>query len=116
LPHEGTGFATERDAILDHFRRHAVKNLVFVAADVHHAEVIRHELTPSWAFHELIAGPLSATVGRPRPLDFMLHPRSIFARGGVYNFGELVIEPAHLTVRLIDDAGAVMFTHTLTPQ
>jgi len=116
LPQEGTGFARERDAILDHFRRHNVKNLMFVTADVHHAEVIRHQPAPEWGFYELVAGPLSATMGRPRPLDFMLNARSIFARGGVFNFGEVVIEPAHLTVRLIDDAGAVMFTHTLTPQ
>jgi alkaline phosphatase D len=116
LPQDGAGFVTERDAILDHFRKHDVRNLVFVAADVHHAEVIRHEPTPPWSFHELVAGPLSATLGRPRPLDVTLNPRSLFARGGVFNFGEVVIEPAHLTVRLIDDAGAVMFTHEIKPQ
>jgi alkaline phosphatase D len=111
LPQDGAGFVAERDAILDHFRKHGVKNLVFVAADVHHAEVIRHEPTPSWAFHELVAGPLSATTGRPRPLDSTLNPRSLFARGGVFNFGEVVVEPGQLTVRMIDDTGAVMFTH-----
>jgi alkaline phosphatase D len=116
LPREGVGFATERDAILDYFRRHAVKNLVFVAADVHHAEVIRHRPGRRWSFHEFVAGPLSATLGRPRPLDATLNPNSLFARGGVFNFGEVVIEPAQLTVRLIDDTGAVMFTHTLAPQ
>jgi alkaline phosphatase D len=116
LPQDGAGFVTERDAILDHLRKHDVKNLVFVAADVHHAEVIRHEPTPTWFFHELVAGPLSATLGRPRPLDVTLNPRSLFARGGVYNFGEVVVEPAHLTVRLIDDAGTVLFTHVIRPQ
>jgi alkaline phosphatase D len=113
LPQDGSGFVTERDAILDHFRTHDVKNLVFVAADVHHAEVIRHQPTPEWSFHEFIAGPLSATQGRPRALDVTLNPHSLFGRGGVFNFGEVVVEPAHLTVRLIDDGGAVMFTHTI---
>jgi alkaline phosphatase D len=113
LPQDGAGFVAERDAILDHFRKHGVKNLVFVAADVHHAEVIRHEPSPSWAFHELVAGPLSATTGRPRPLDSTLNPRSLFARGGVFNFGEVVVEPGQLTVRMIDDTGAVMFTHAI---
>jgi alkaline phosphatase D len=113
LPQDGAGFVAERDAILGHFRKHGVKNLVFVAADVHHAEVIRHEPTPSWAFHELVAGPLSATTGRPRPLDASLNPNSLFARGGVFNFGEVVVEPGQLTVRLIDDTGAVMFTHAI---
>ena len=113
---DGAGFVAERDAILEHFRKHDVKNLVFVAADVHHAEVIRHEPTPPWSFHELVAGPLSATTGRPRPLDVTLNSRSLFGRGDVFNFGEVVIEPAQLTVRLIDDAGAVMFTHSIKPQ
>jgi len=45
FPEEGAGFATERDAILDAFRRAAVANLVFLTADVHHAELLRHEPT-----------------------------------------------------------------------
>ena len=116
LPQDGAGFATERDAILREFRTRDVRNIVFVAADVHHAELIRHHPHHSWSFHEFIAGPLSASVGRPRPLDFSLSPRSLFARGGVFNFGEVTVEPTHLTVRLIDDTGAVMFTHTVGPE
>jgi alkaline phosphatase D len=34
-----TGFATERDAILKALREGGVRNLVVVAADVHHAEI-----------------------------------------------------------------------------
>jgi PhoD-like phosphatase len=45
FPEEGAGFATERDAILDAFCRAAVANLVFLTADVHHAELLRHEPT-----------------------------------------------------------------------
>ena len=116
LPQDGAGFATERDAILRELRRRHVRNLVFVAADVHHAELIRHHPHLEWSFHEFIAGPLSASVGRPRPLDFSLNPRSLFARGGVFNFGEVTVEPTNLTVRLIDDTGAVMFTHTVGPE
>jgi alkaline phosphatase D len=116
LPQDGAGFATERDAILRELRKRHVRNLVFIAADVHHAELIRHHPHLEWSFHEFIAGPLSASVGRPRPLDFSLSPRSLFARGGVFNFGEVTVEPAHLTVRLIDDTGAVMFTHTVGPE
>jgi alkaline phosphatase D len=115
LPLDGAGFATERDAILDHFRKRRVKNLVFLVADVHHAELIRHHPTSDWSFHEFVAGPLSATLGRPRPLDAGLNPRSLFARGGVFNFGEVVIEPAHLTVTLVDDTGAPMVSHTIGP-
>ena len=115
-PENGTGFVTERDAILRQLRTRGVKNLVFLAADVHHAEVIRHQPTPDWSFHEFIAGPLSATLGRPRPLDMRLNSRSLFAQGGVYNFGAITIEPAHLVVRLIDEQGNALFTHTLGPE
>lgn len=116
LPQEGTGFATERDAILRRLRELRVRNLVFVAADVHHAELIRHHPWLDFSFHEFVAGPLSAGTGRPRPLDQGLGPRSLFARGGVFNFGEVTIEPEHLTVRIVDDEGTVLFTHTIGPE
>jgi alkaline phosphatase D len=115
-PENGTGFVTERDAILRHFRQRGVRNLIIVAADVHHAELIRHQPYSDWAFHEFIAGPLSAPTGRPRPLDQRLGPRTLFAQGGLYNFGEVTIDPVYLAVRLVDEAGTVMFTHTITPE
>jgi alkaline phosphatase D len=115
-PEDGTGFSAERDAILRHFQARDVKNLVFVAADVHHAEVIHHQPSRDWGFHELIAGPLSATPGRPRPLDLRLRPRSLFAQGGLFTFGEVAIEPARLVVRILDEHGGVLFTHAVAPE
>jgi alkaline phosphatase D len=115
-PETGTGFVTERDAILRELRVRGVRNLVVITADVHHAEVIQHRPHREWSFHELIAGPLSATPGRPVPLDARLAPRSLFAQGGVYNFGEVAIDRSRLTVRLIDDQGAVLFTHAIAPE
>ncbi len=112
----GTGFAVERDAILRAFRERGVRDLIFLAADVHHAELIRHHPTPSFSFHEFIAGPLSATFGKPRPLDQALNPRSLFAHAGTNNFGEIEIAPARLTVRLIAEGGTVLFTHTIGPE
>ena len=73
----------------------------------HHAELVRHQPTPGFSFHEFIAGPLAARPGRPRPLDRAPGSRSLFARGGVFNVGHVVIEPTHLTVRLVDDRGTV---------
>lgn len=113
---DATGFATERDAILKELRAGGVKNLVFAVSDVHHAEMIRHEPQRGFVFHEMIAGPLSAGMGRPRPLDDSLNPRSLFAHGGVYNFGEVTVDGQGLTVRFIDVDGAVMFTHALVPE
>ncbi len=114
-PEQGTGFVTERDAILGRFHARGVRNLVFIAGDVHHAELIRHQPQPGWSFHELIAGPLSATPGQPRPLDERLGSRTLFAQGGVFNFGEVTIDPTYLRVRFVDEQGTVMFTHTITP-
>jgi alkaline phosphatase D len=111
-----TGFAWERDAILRAFRDRGVKNLIFLTADVHHAELIRHHPMPGWSFHEFIAGPLSASLGRPRPLDMGLNPRTLFATGEVENFGEVAIDTAGLTVRIIDIDGQVRFTHTIGPE
>jgi len=114
FPEEGgTGFAVERDAILRDLRIGGVKNLVFLATDVHHAELIRHHPTTEWSFHEFIAGPLSASMGRPRPLDDALNPRSLWALGGVLNFGEIAVDATSLTVRIIDADGRVRHTHTV---
>jgi len=114
FPEEGgTGFAAERDAILRELRLGGVKNLVFLTADVHHAELIRHHPTREWSFHEFIAGPLSASPGRPRPLDDALNPRSLWALGGVPNFGEIAADAAALTVRIIDGDGQVRHTYTV---
>ena len=117
VPEEnGTGFATERDAILRALRGRGVKNLVVLAADVHHAEVIRHHPATDFSFHEFIAGPLASTLGRPRPLDQALNPRSLFAQGGVNTFGEITFEPPHLTVRLFDEDGRLLFSHVIGPE
>ena len=112
----GTGFATERDAILAQLRERGTRNLVFLTADVHYAELIQHHPAPAFSLHEFVAGPLSASLGRPRPLDEGLSPRSLFAVGGVNTFGEVTIEPARLTVRIVDESGSVLGTHTLTPE
>lgn len=112
----GTGFAVERDALLRALRDRRVRNLFWLVADVHHAELIRHEPWPGVAFHEFVAGPLSATRGHPRPLDMALNPRSLFGLGGTDNFGEVTIDAGGLTVRIVDARGQVRFTRTIAPE
>jgi alkaline phosphatase D len=114
LPEEnGTGFSVERDAILKTFRARGVKNLVWVTADVHYARVIRHRPWPDLSFHELIVGPLSATRWHPRPLDVTLNPQPLFGLGDVDNFGEVVIDPRGLSVRIFDASGTLRFQHAI---
>jgi len=117
VPEENaTGFAVERDLILRALRDRKVKNLFWIAADVHHAELIRHAPWPDFAFHEFVAGPLSASRGRPRPLDTGLNPRSLFGLGEIDNVGEVTIDAVGLTVRIIDVTGKVRFSHTIGPE
>lgn len=111
-----TGFAFERTLILRALRDRSVKNLVWLTADVHHAELIRHTPWDGFRFHEFIAGPLSAGQGRPRPLDSGLNPLSLFGVGGIDNFGAVEVNGSGLTVRIIDVAGAVRGQLTLSPQ
>jgi alkaline phosphatase D len=109
----GTGFAVERDAILRTLRQRGVRNLVFLGADVHFAQLIRHHPTTEWSFHEFIAGPLAATPGRPRPLDQGLNPRSLWSLGGPATFGDVAIDTGGLTVRIVDGEGQERFVHTI---
>ena len=113
---DATGFAVERDRILRALRDRRVKNLFWIVADVHHAELIRHAPWPDFAFHEFIAGPLSATRGRPRLLDAGLNPRSLYGLGEIDNFGEVSLDSVGLTVRIIDVTGQVRLTHTIGPE
>jgi alkaline phosphatase D len=114
LPEEGgTGFAVERDALLGALRSRGVRNLIFLAADAHYALVARHSPFPDWSVHEMMAGPLSAAHGRPVPLDDGLNPSPLFERGGVNNVGLIAIDPAALTVHIVDEAGQTLFTHTI---
>jgi alkaline phosphatase D len=110
VPEErSTGFAIERDSILRVLRQRGVRNLVVLTADVHFAQLIRHHPTPDWSFHEFIAGPLSATPGRPRPLDQGLNPRSLWSLGGTATFGDIAIDTGGLTVRIVDGDGRERF-------
>lgn len=113
FPEPGAGFAAERDAMLESFRSAGVRNLVFLTADVHHAEILRHQLTPTWSFHEFAAGPLAAFHGFSRPVDQGLNPQTLFALGGIENFGVVDADVGSLTVRIIDVNGAVRFLHTI---
>jgi alkaline phosphatase D len=113
IPEPGAGFAAERTAILKAFHERKVKNLLWVVADVHHAELIRHAPWPGFAFHELVAGPLSAVPGRPRPLDQGLQPSSLFAHGGEETFGSVAVDPTGLTVTFYDRSGQALFSRKL---
>jgi alkaline phosphatase D len=111
-----TGFEHELGTIVRELAGRGVRNVVWLVADVHRAEIIRHAPLPRLVFHELIAGPLSAGTGQPGWLDDTLRPTRLYGEGGFLNFGELVADAPGLTVRIIDAAGRIRFETTLAPQ
>ena len=104
-PRPGAGFAWERDLILGTLRERGVTNVVFLGADVHYAQFIRHEIG-GYPVHELLAGPLAARQGFPRFLDRSLNSRSLGALGLTNNFGEILVEGDILTAWARDASGA----------
>ena len=107
------GFMHERDGILATIRDAGIRNVVVLSGDVHHAELIRHQPTPEFAFYEFIAGPLAARQGFKRFLDRSLNSRSLGALGWARNFGEVVADGERLVVRIVDNAGATRASHAV---
>jgi alkaline phosphatase D len=95
-----TGFERELLDVLRHLDEERVENIVFVAADLHQALAIRYSIDLDGdglplAFHEFVAGPLSApTRAQPPDLDPTLSPSLLFSEGGRFNFGYVRIQPA----------------------
>jgi len=110
-----TGFEHELMGIVRTLETRGVRQVVWVVADVHRAEVLRHAPRPGLVFHELVAGPLSASFGRPGLLDDTLRPTRLFGEGGYASFGEVEVTEAALTVRILDGAGRVRFSTAIRP-
>jgi alkaline phosphatase D len=105
-PRPGHGFVWERSLILNTLRAHGVRNVVFLTGDVHHAELLRHDVG-GYVVHEFVAGPLSARHGFPRFGDRSLATRSLGSLGFANNFGEIIADHGTLTARIRDSAGTV---------
>lgn len=112
----GTGFETELRTIVETILAHPIKNLVWIATDVHFAQVNAYDPNGDGVtdFHEFVAGPLSAAVGRTTPASRTWNPTTLFHDGGYYNFGALSVQGPKLEVTIVDDAGKIRFTHRLT--
>lgn len=118
---QGSPFGVESELrqILAAIKASGIRNVVFVATDVHHARLLRYEPSGDLAglvFYEFIAGPTSAVSGTPSPLSSTFAPRELFARGrradpvrpSFLNFGVLRIAADELlTVEIRDADGAI---------
>jgi alkaline phosphatase D len=113
---DGTGFERERQIIVDTILGHKVRNVVFLAGDVHYVQANAYDPDGDGMpdFHEFIAGPLSAATGRMVYPSPALKPRTLVHEGGFYNFGLLRVTASSFEVRVLDDAGKVRFSYVLS--
>jgi alkaline phosphatase D len=111
----------------------AVKNVVWVTADVHYcaahyydpANALFTDFSPFWEF---VAGPINAGSFGPNKLDTTFGPTAVFQKAptsanaspfaGYQFFGEVLIDPVSkaMTVELINLDGVSQFSKTLPPQ
>jgi alkaline phosphatase D len=113
-----TGFERELLSLLSFLDARDVRNVVFLATDVHSTEFLRHvkdfdgdgdELT----FWELVTGPLAADRNLPGALDPTTAPQSLFAEGGIPAFAYVRTAPGadgrtHLRVDARGESGRVL--------
>jgi alkaline phosphatase D len=115
---DGTGFERERQVIVDAILANMMKNVVFLAADVHYVQANSYDPNNDGVpdFHEFVAGPLSAMPGWLTPPSPGLHPTNLINDGGYYNFGFVRVTPNMFEVAVIDDAGKTRFSHKIVAQ
>jgi alkaline phosphatase D len=115
---DGTGFHTELRAIVHALLKRRVRNVVWLAGDVHYTQVNAYDPngdgTPD--FHEFIAGPLSSAPGKPLPPDTAFKPTTLHSEGGFYNFGLVTVKKNELRLEIVDDTGLPRFKRTFKAQ
>jgi phosphodiesterase/alkaline phosphatase D-like protein/glycerophosphoryl diester phosphodiesterase len=113
---EQTGFERELADLLSFLDDKDVQNLVFVTTDAHWATNISYEIDANGdddtlIFHEFVSGPLNAGLGTPSNLDPTFNPTTLYAEGGIFNFGYLKVEEQNGSINLLvdirDDTGEV---------
>ncbi|HKW86556.1 MAG TPA: alkaline phosphatase D family protein [Nitrospiraceae bacterium] len=115
---DGTGFQTELRGIVQTILDRKIRNVVWLAGDVHYAQVNAYDPNGDGVsdFHEFICGPLSAGPNRPVPPDPTFGPTTFYSEGGFSNFGLVTVDGISLRLRIMDGAGGVRFERTFSAQ
>jgi alkaline phosphatase D len=113
---DGTGFERERQVIVDYILGRKVKNVVFLAGDVHYVQANAYDPNGDGTsdFHEFVVGPLSAAPGPQTPASAGLRPTTLINEGGYMNFGLIRVTKSSFDVTVLDEAGATRFFHHLS--
>jgi alkaline phosphatase D len=126
------GRETEMAGVLQGLRDRRVRDVVWLAADVHYTAA--HHYSPERAaftgfdpFWEFVSGPLNAGAFSPAALDPTFGPETVFVHApsspvsspldGFQHFGEVEVAPGgeELRVVLRDQHGAALWSTALTP-
>ncbi len=109
------GFERERQVIVDHILGRKVKNVVFLAGDVHYVQANAYDPNGDGTadFHEFVAGPLSAAPGRQTLPNPGLRPTTLINEGGYMNFGLIRVTQSSFDVTVLDEVGTTRFSHHL---
>ena len=112
---DGTGFERERQVIVDYILGRKVKNVVFLAGDVHYVQANAYDPNGDRIpdFHEFMAGPLSAEPGRLTSVSAGLRPTTLINESGYFNFGLVRVTKSSFDVTVLDEAGVTRFSHHL---
>lgn len=132
-PGQPRGREIEVARLLSDLKRHGVRNVVWLTADVHYTAA--HHYDPNRAsfsdfdpFWEFVTGPLHAGTFGPNALDATFGPQVVFSRSadrpnqppsdGLQFLGHVRVDGASgvMTVQLRDVAGRVLHEQALTPR
>ncbi|HXT67902.1 MAG TPA: alkaline phosphatase D family protein [Nitrospiraceae bacterium] len=110
------GFEWERQVLVDHIVGRRIKNVVFLAGDVHHVQANAYDPNGDGIpdFHEFVAGPLSAASDRSTLASEGLRPTMLINENGYFNFGLIRVTTSSFDVKILDDAGATRFSYRLS--
>jgi alkaline phosphatase D len=129
-----TGFEHELLDILDFMETSGIRNTIWITTDVHFAEAFRYRpfaSNPAFVVYELATGPLNAGIFPLREVDPTLNPEVLTFYGPAtpeavtswqeakrwLNFGTLELDrDGRLTAEVVNTAGEMQFSLTITPQ
>ncbi|OQO98604.1 alkaline phosphatase D family protein [Geobacillus sp. 44B] len=112
-PNDKTGYEHEFAEISKFIIDNKMKNVYFVTADVHFADIIQYDPDHNGTidYRELVSGPIGAGLGQPSTLDPTFGPEQLYAESGFFNFGVLKVDPGlkQVTVEIRDENGKIHF-------
>jgi alkaline phosphatase D len=93
-----TGFEYELKELLSFIDEHHIQNVVFMATDVHFAQITKFDKDVNGDgqildFYEILSGPLNAVSGPPPDPDPTYNPTVVYAEGNLFNFAYVRVQP-----------------------